>query len=415
MNCPRRILLQILVALAAMASCVIAQEESALSGSIATESEERVTEEATSLFAKDLHTVGGIEWTLLYTGETFNNAHGGISTNEATRYRGNAELGLTYDTADNGLWQGGEFYLGASNTHGETLSEHFVGDWQLYSNIDSFPRPHINQVSEYWYRHAWNEDTAWLKVGKCDGWEEFAYVDMAQLFVHTSVTFPPTMPLPAWPNQGLGIVAWSQPSETCDLKLGIYDGAADGRLWGFSTLGDNGAFLIGEARWLPSLGARGLEGIYRVGAWKHTGDFADETDFDNVSIDTEGFYSSFEQMIWIESGSEDQGLGLFGQLSAGDGPERFNRIDVYWSLGVLYHGPLPGRDSDAWGLMVNNIQFTPGTATTIERTYETVIETFYNVQVNPWLRLQPDLQYIANPGGVERDALLVGLRFEATL
>jgi len=368
------------------------------------------------LFAEDLHTVAGIQWELTYTGEVFNNTRGGVSTNGATRYRGNAELDLTYDTSANGLWEGGELYLGASNTHGETLSERFVGDWQLYSNIDSFPRPHLNQVSEYWYRHAWSGGGRWLKLGKCDGWEEFAYVDMAAQFVHTSLTFPPTMPLPAWPNPALGVVGFGQLAQELDLKLGVYDGAGDGRLWGFTTLGNNGAFLIGEARWLPKFGPHDtLPGIYRVGLWRHTGDFADETDFDNVSIDTRGFYSSAEQMLWTEPDSSDQGLGMFAQLSAGEGPSRFNRIDVYWSLGLVYRGPLPERDADSLGLMINHIHFEPGTSATIERTYETVIETYYNLQLIPWLRLQPDLQFIANPGGVERDSLLAGLRFEAEL
>jgi carbohydrate-selective porin OprB len=28
-----------------------------------------------------------------------------------------------------------------------------------------------------------------------------------------------------------------------------------------------------------------------------------------------------------------------------------------------------------------------------------VIETFYNVQINPWLQFRPDVQYIINPAG----------------
>jgi carbohydrate-selective porin OprB len=36
-------------------------------------------------------------------------------------------------------------------------------------------------------------------------------------------------------------------------------------------------------------------------------------------------------------------------------------------------------------------------------------------RVRVWLTLEPDLQYIAKPSGLERDALCVGFVFEATL
>jgi porin len=45
---------------------------------------------------------------------------------------------------------------------------------------------------------------------------------------------------------------------------------------------------------------------------------------------------------------------------------------------------------------------------------ETNIELTYSVQVTPWLRLQPDIQYIFNPGldeGLD-NALVIGLRIE---
>jgi porin len=44
---------------------------------------------------------------------------------------------------------------------------------------------------------------------------------------------------------------------------------------------------------------------------------------------------------------------------------------------------------------------------------ETAIEIFYKAIIGKSLSLQPDIQYIANPGGQYKDALLPGLRFEA--
>ncbi len=43
---------------------------------------------------------------------------------------------------------------------------------------------------------------------------------------------------------------------------------------------------------------------------------------------------------------------------------------------------------------------------------ETVTEIFYRALLTPRVSLQPDVQYIASPSGIYRDALAVGVRFE---
>ena len=43
---------------------------------------------------------------------------------------------------------------------------------------------------------------------------------------------------------------------------------------------------------------------------------------------------------------------------------------------------------------------------------ETMIELFYKARLGPHVVLQPDLQYISNPNGMERDSLVLGLRFQ---
>ena len=46
---------------------------------------------------------------------------------------------------------------------------------------------------------------------------------------------------------------------------------------------------------------------------------------------------------------------------------------------------------------------------------ETAFEFFYRAEVTPRISIQPDLQYIATPSGIHRDALAVGVRFQVTL
>ena len=44
-----------------------------------------------------------------------------------------------------------------------------------------------------------------------------------------------------------------------------------------------------------------------------------------------------------------------------------------------------------------------------------VLEVFYKAQVAPHMYIQPNLQYIATPSGIHRDAIAVGVRFQVAL
>ena len=46
---------------------------------------------------------------------------------------------------------------------------------------------------------------------------------------------------------------------------------------------------------------------------------------------------------------------------------------------------------------------------------EVIVELFYKARINERWVLQPDLQYLSSPGGVNRDAVVFGFRFEANL
>ena len=48
--------------------------------------------------------------------------------------------------------------------------------------------------------------------------------------------------------------------------------------------------------------------------------------------------------------------------------------------------------------------------------YEASIELTYRIPINEWLTLQPDVQFIFNPGAdpALADSLALGLRFELT-
>lgn len=359
------------------------------------------------------HEAGGITAEYIYTGEVFSNTRGGISTRGATSYRGNLDLVLNFDTAAMGWWEGGRLFLYGQNDHGRPLSESYVGDWQYFSNIDSSPRPDLTQISECWYQHNFLDNQLWFKIGKQDANANFAYVDLGGDFINSSFGLIPTVPLPTFPNQGLGLASFAQFNEQVQLAGGIYDGAPEGGQWGFNTLGANGYFAIMQLEIKSQWGRdEQLPQTIRVGAWQHSGHWAEITLDPDPRLFNQnyGVYASIDQMVWKEDDQDEQGLGVFGQF--GWAPGNRNPVQEYYGAGITYRGWFNCRDKDLMGIGMANVHFGAQTEEVEGRTFETAIEYFYKYYVNDYMTLQPDMQYIVNPGGLYRDALVAGMRFE---
>jgi porin len=75
---------------------------------------------------------------------------------------------------------------------------------------------------------------------------------------------------------------------------------------------------------------------------------------------------------------------------------------------------MPGRDDDAAGIGLVWSRLTPGQASQLEgdnRGNEFTVEATYEAQLTPWFELQPDLQFVVQPGGSTAlpAALVLGL------
>ena len=133
-------------------------------------------------------------------------------------------------------------------------------------------------------------------------------------------------------------------------------------------------------------------------------------------------------MLYRVPGTDSQGLSAFAR--AGGAPNDRNPINFYADGGLVYQGLLPGRPNDKIGVaaaiarvgdnargldadtgMYGNFYFPV-------RSSEAMIELTYQAQFKPWLMVQPDLQYIVNPGGgvlnpdgaLRKNAWVIGVR-----
>jgi porin len=196
----------------------------------------------------------------------------------------------------------------------------------------------------------------------------------------------------------------------------------------FDFNGRDGAFAIGEVAYTlhppPAAPADGtqmpapvLSGTYKLGGFYDTGDVTDNTT-GRARHGDYGAYVIMDQNVWHPAGSPGQGLQAFGRVSAV--PADRNQVVFYTDGGLDYTGLIPGRKQDVLGLglsytkMSHELRDAQGNP--YPNHYEGIIELTYEAVVTPWLNVQPDLQYIFNPGalGTQTDALVLGLRFSMT-
>lgn len=380
--------------------------------------------------------IGGVTLEKVYTGEVFTNTRGGLSTRRAVAYRGNLDLILAADLDQLSWFPGGKMVVYAQNGHGPGISERFVGDYQLVSNIDALD---FMQVSEYWWERQWFDKRLTLRLGKRDCNEDFASVEMADPFINSSFGLHPTIPMPTFPDPSMAATVFVQLRDWLRFEAGVWDGMTNGRNWGFSGTGIT--FSIYELEFHYALGD-GLPGQCHTAVWYHSGPWEHlHTDHDGEIIQGNyGFHVEAQQLVFREPNStrpgallrpsalrrfgrrglparasrqaeatdeQAQGLGLFVQYSWS--PPDHCVPNEYLGGGLVYRGLLEGRDEDVIGVGVARLEFSECLP---DADAETAIEVFYRVQLSPWTMVQPDVQFIASAGGTGRDALVVGVRFE---
>ena len=343
----------------------------------------------------------------VYYGEIFTNARGGISTRNATRYEALLDLPLTVDFQQLRWALPGRFFVRAQNTHGRGLTTEFIGDYQVVSNIDSFRN--IMQVSEYWWEMDFFDQRLAVRLGKQDVNTKFLVLDLARDFIHSSFGLSPTAGLPSYPDPSMAAVVMAQLSESLELKVGIWDAFGRGGSWGFS---DNETTVtMGELEYSYSLFDGCLPGVVDVGvAYFSGGEISGQ-----VYPWRRSHYLQIEQLVLREEAGaegEPQGLGAFARYSARYGTRDLPITSVWeeFLVGIVYRGPIPRRDEDIVGAGIAWAKLSQNGAL-----QETVVDVFYKAALRPWLSVQPDIQYIANPSGVHRDALAIGIRFEIAL
>lgn len=344
-----------------------------------------------------------IDWT--------RNFRGGLRRSSGVHHLLMAEISLDLDELLS--LPGGLFLIEFQNNDGDLFSDRLTGDLQGYSDISEDRR---TQISQLWYQQSFFDELLRVKVGKVDANTEFAFVENAGEFLNASMGVSPTIfVMPTYPDPATSINVFVAPHDAFQLGFGFYDGALQRGVRtgsrGPSTFFDSHSdyFLIGEVGMLWSLGSAELPGRLGVGGWHHTGTF--ERFSGGRTSGTSGFYLVADQKIWrtdLESAECDRGIGAFLQYGYAD--RAVSELHHHIGGGLTWTGPIASREQDVIGLGATYVHFSSPAG--FDGSGELAVELFYQAQITPWLIVQPDIQYIRNPGGNgTRDVLVGTLRF----
>ncbi|VAX35567.1 hypothetical protein MNBD_UNCLBAC01-657 [hydrothermal vent metagenome] len=361
----------------------------------------------------------GITFESVYTIDYFANVQGGLQRKDT--YLSNLDIMLTVDTEQFGLWENGTFFVYAlDNSGGQKLTGSIVGDLQGIDNIEA---PRTTRLYEMWYEHTFLDGALSILMGFHDYNSEFDVTEYGGLYLNSSFGISADISASARPSifplVAPAIRIKSILSENVNILFAVYDGdAGDPDTSEHFPRSDfdseGGAFIVSEFDYFFS--ANVLPGFIKLGAWYNTGNFDDVLDI-NTSGDAlkrdgnVGGYLVIDKMLYQEL--EDQGLGTFFHF--GFNKKNVNEINLYIGGGLNYHGIIPGRNEDDFGIAVAAAIINDDISSLDARDdHETVIEMTYRFQFNEYIRIQPDLQYVINPGAVSSvdNALVIGTRVE---
>jgi porin len=165
---------------------------------------------------------------------------------------------------------------------------------------------------------------------------------------------------------------------------------------------------------------KGLPGHYWFGAYYSPWQYAQ---FGNTEKATNsyGFYWHADQMVFQESPGSAQGLTLWSAFVLSP-QQNIAKLPFQAEGGLVYQGLIPTRDKDMTTFGVVYGQFSDDYAAATEAAgggspdYELVFEWGYKVQLSKFLFVQPNIQYVINPGGAYNipNALVLGAQCGVT-
>lgn len=356
-----------------------------------------------------------VEFSVVYTSEIDSNVSGGRA--RGVHYLDNLDLQVAADADRLIGWRGARAFVYLLYNNGTTFSKTLVGDVQFVSNIETDVR--ALRVFEAWIEQDIGRSAS-VKAGLYNLNSEFDTIQAGGLFLLSSHGIGPD---PSQSGQnGPSIFPVTSLAVRGELRIGQHWHARVAVLDGVpgdpdrpartavKLSGRDGALIIGEVDY-----RRGGTKV-AIGGWTYTARFDDVRPGAPSGRGNRGGYALIEHRLRGAYGDDPQGLA--GWLRFGLADPRFNPIVSYLGAGIVQTG-IGKRRADQIGIAVAVANFSARSqqalaqAGTPSDAREVILEATYKFAIADWLSVQPDLQYVINPGGQPAigDATVIGLRF----
>jgi porin len=369
----------------------------------------------------------GITPRLILVTDLAGNPSGGRS--QGVTAPSSVELSLFFDLDKIVGLKGGSVFTSFSERWGRSLSKDYIGNVFSTQQIFGFQTYRVIDVS---YQQKLFDDRVELRLGRFAAMDDFLVSPYNFGFMSNAFCGNPFGILLDAPGMSAYYGTWAalvkvKPTIRSYVMTGVYNGdptIRENRYHGVNLSLKGPVFVISEAGYqingLP--GDNQLLGNYKLGAWY---DDAQLTDFETGAKrrGSWGFYALFDQvLVPFGSPGSNRGFGVFGSVTVAPNSD-IQQLPLFITAGVSARGIFDARPRDALSLGVASGYFSKELRRAQQKglvpgppggqDYETVIELTYRLDFRKGaVFIQPDLQYIIQPGGTGHlnNALVLGVQ-----
>ena len=395
----------------------------------------------------------GVELSASYTNNIAGNPVGGMTQSFA--YADNFSFGMQLDFEKLIKWQGLTLTVSALDRNGSNLSARNIGNQFTVQQV-------YGTETVVFYALVLEqrllEDKLGIKLGRFSTGDDFASSPLYWLYMNNGIdgnpqALPVNTAFTSYPASVWGARLRVDPSPEWFAMGGIYQATSlnlyrdHGLDWSMNN--SDGVLMIGQVGWTPEFfkkpaaaskpsdgkslaegktvrpvspdaGMQGLPGHYWFGAYYSPWQFAQFGSTETAS-NSYGFYWHADQMVWQEEAGSDQGLTLWSAFVLSP-QQNISKLPFQVNSGIVYKGLVPARDHDTTMLGFVYGNFSDDYAGTVAATgagtpsYEIALEAGYRIQVTKFAYIQPNVQWIINPGGTGNipNALVLGAQMNVT-
>ena len=334
-------------------------------------------------------------------------------SDEDVVYLDNLDLQLSLDLEQLWGWSGAQMFIYGLYNNGNSVSE-LSGDFQGVSNIET-GTPAV-RLYEAWIDQTFAGGKGSLRLGLYDLNTEFDAGEVRALFInpshgigadfaqsgHNGPSIFPVTSLAARLN-------WNFDNNVY-LRGAIFDGVPGNPGHPARTTID---FQKGDGVLLAAETGIARDGrLWSLGVWTYTEEFPDLVT-DQTHNNTGAYIALEERLLSKDSGSN---FDLSGSLRFGIANDDINPLSSFFGATLVATGLFPGWPEDQLGLGVavanGGDKFQSTFDVPDER--EINVELTYFANLTPSLSIQPDIQWIINPGldGEADDVFVFGVRLQ---